>query len=311
MSKYMRKTVILVKTEVTPGTDPTPTGGANAILARNLNLTPMDISYEERNNIRGFFGNFESLQTMRLARVTFEVEAQGSGTAATPTGYGPLLTACGMLETITTSVAYTPQSPGIKTATIYVNIDGVLHKLTYARGTCTFKLKANSVPVFAFEFVGLETSIADVALPTGTYTAFGTPLVANLTNTTPVTLHGISSLALESFELDIGNVNEHIVRIGTGNDTIQHTDRKSKGKILFEMQSVATKDWYAAIRAGTIAAFTLTHGTVAGSKVTVAGSQVQLENPSISEIQGIQMLGMDLRFNPSNAGNDDWTITTA
>lgn len=311
MSKYMRKTVILVKSEVTPGTDPVPTGAANAILAANFQATPMEMSYAERNNIRGFFGNFESLPTMRIAKVSFDVEAQGSGTAATPTGYGPLLTACGALETITTSVAYTPQSPGIKTATIYWNVDGTLHKLTYARGNCTFKLKANGIPYFSFEFIGLESGITDTAIPTGTYTAFGTPLVANLTNTTPVTLHAISTLAVESFEFNMGNQIEHIVRLGTGNDTVQHTDRKSSGSITFEMTTVAVKDWYASVRAGTIAAFTLTHGTVAGSKVTVAGSQVQLESPSISEIQGIQMLTLALRFNPSNTGNDDWTITTA
>jgi len=311
MSKYMRKTVILVKTEVTPGTDPVPTGAANAILAANFNFTPLELTYAERNNIRGFFGNFESLPAMRIVKCSFDVEAQGSGTAATPTNYGPLLTACGALETITTSVAYTPQSPGIKTATIYVSIDGVQHKITYARGNCKFKLKANGIPYFTFEFVGLDSAIADVALPTGTYSAFGTPLVANLTNTTPVTLHAISTCAVESFEFDMGNQIEHIVRLGTGNDTVQHTDRKSKGSITFEMQPIATKDWFAAIRAGTIAAFTLTHGTVAGSKVTVAGAQVQLESPSFSEIQGIQMLTLALRFNPSSTGNDDWTITTA
>lgn len=311
MSKYMRKTVILVKTEITPGTDPTPTGAANAILARNLTLTPMEMSYAERNNIRGFFGNYDALPTMRISKVSFEVEAQGSGTAATPAAYGPLLTACGALETITTGVAYTPQSPGIKTATIYVNIDGVLHKLQYARGNCVFRLKANDIPVFAFEFIGLESGITDVALPTGVYTAFNTPLVANLTNTTPVTLHAISTLAVESFEMDMGNQIDHVVRLGAGNDTVQHTDRKSKGSIVFEMPAISVKDWYAAVRAATLAAFTLTHGTVAGAKVTVAGSNVQLTSPAISEIQGIQMLKLDLLFVPSNAGNDEWTITTA
>ncbi len=124
MSKYDRKTVILVKSEVTPGTDPVPTGAANAILAKNFTFTPLEMAYVERNNIRGFFGNFASLPTTRIVKCSFEVEAAGSGTAATPTGYGPLLTACAALETIGASVVYTPQSPGIKTVTIYVSIDG-------------------------------------------------------------------------------------------------------------------------------------------------------------------------------------------
>ena len=115
MPKFMRKTVILVKTEVTPGTDPTPTGAANSILAKNLTLTPMEVSYDERNNIRGFFGNFESLPTMRISKVSFEVEAAGSGTAGTAPAYAALLTSCGATEALVavTSAAYTPPRAGI------------------------------------------------------------------------------------------------------------------------------------------------------------------------------------------------------
>jgi hypothetical protein len=35
------------------------------VLIRNLQITPLDMSYEERNIVRGFFGNFDAIATMR------------------------------------------------------------------------------------------------------------------------------------------------------------------------------------------------------------------------------------------------------
>ena len=42
MSIFWRQKVLLVKTEATYGTDPTPTGAANAIQAIDMKLMPME-----------------------------------------------------------------------------------------------------------------------------------------------------------------------------------------------------------------------------------------------------------------------------
>ena len=41
-NKKIRKLVVLAKAETVRGTDPTPTGLANAMLVSNANITPLD-----------------------------------------------------------------------------------------------------------------------------------------------------------------------------------------------------------------------------------------------------------------------------
>lgn len=308
MSKFTKKTIILAKVETTAGTDIVP-AGTNAILVRNPVLTPLEMTYAERNIVRGFFGNFDAIPTIKKVKLAFEVELQGSGAAGTAAGWGALMTACGTFETLvaSTTAAYTPVSGTGKTLSIYVQIDGLQHKIVYARGNAILRVKANDIPYIAFEFIGLDTNATDVANSTPTFTAFNLPLAANKVNTPTFTLHGISSLALESFEMNLGQVNQQITRIGS--EQILHTDRKTIGSVMFEMTPVATKDWLATVKSGVLAACQLVHGTVAGSIVQIDASNVQLQNPVFSDIQGIQMLQLALRMNPTNAGNDEFTVT--
>lgn len=309
MPKFMRKTTILAKVETTAGTDAIPTGGANAILVRNVNCTPLELNVAERNIVRGFFGNFDGLPTSRKMKLSFEVEAASSGTAGSAAAWAPLMLACGTTETLTavTKADYAPNSANTTTLSMYVNIDGVMHKMLYARGNCSFKLKANDIPVFAFDFIALDGGIADVAAPTPVYTAFQTPLPATKTNTPTFSLHGVATLAVESLDINFGNQIEQITRIGA--ESIQQTDRKTTGTVMFEMTSIATKDWFATIRASTDAALSLIHGTVAGQIIEVAAPTVELMTPVYSDVQGIQMLQLSLRFLPSNSGNDEFKFT--
>ena len=75
--------LLLAEIESTYGTDPTPTGAANAILVRGLEITPIQADVVERELIRGFMGNFEALLANQRVELTFEVELAGSGAAGT------------------------------------------------------------------------------------------------------------------------------------------------------------------------------------------------------------------------------------
>ncbi len=95
-----RKRAILAKIETTYGVDPTPTGGANAILMSNITVSPMEMNLAQRNNIKAYLGNNPSVLAAIYAKVSFDVEVAGSGTAGTAPGYGPLLRACALSETL-------------------------------------------------------------------------------------------------------------------------------------------------------------------------------------------------------------------
>ena len=94
MPLLTRKRLIVAKIESTYGTDPTPTG-ANAILVRNLEITPLEAETVNRDLVRPYLGASDQLLAQTRVSMTFEVEMAGSGTAGTAPAYGPLLKACG------------------------------------------------------------------------------------------------------------------------------------------------------------------------------------------------------------------------
>lgn len=308
MPLYWKRKALLAKSEVTYGTDPVPTAGANAILARNVKISPLEQNYDDLNRDLHYVGNMGSIVAGSYVKIDFEVEIAGGGAAGTAPGYGPLLKACAMSETISaaTSVTYAPVNPSAETSvTIYWYMGGRMHKATGALGNVSFELSRGRVPLMKYSFLGLYTIPSDTALITPTLTAFQKPLAVNNTNTTPVTLHSYSG---KFSELSLATGNEINYRNLIGTESIRLTDRKSTGKVKLEDELVATKDWWTIIKAGTLGTLACTHGTAAGNKVQITGSNVQLTNPSIDQDQNIAMLGLDLHFTPSSAGNDEWAV---
>jgi len=100
MSLLNRKRVILAKPEGTYMTDAVPTGAANAILISNLQVTPQEANLVSRDLIRPFFGNFTQVPAAISAKVTFDVELAGAGTAGTAPAWGALMRGCAFSETL-------------------------------------------------------------------------------------------------------------------------------------------------------------------------------------------------------------------
>ncbi len=314
MPLLSRKRAILAKTESSYGVDSTPTGAANAILVRNLDIKPIMQDYVPRELVRPYLGNFENLPDEAWVECTFEVEVAGGGAAGTAPAYGPLLTACAMLETISAgvSVTYSPQSDDslFKSVVIYFSVDGILHKITGARGTVDVELNIKSLPVYKFRFVGIYNLPTDTADPTPTYTGFQVPLIAGKTNTPTFALHGFSGV-LAGFGMNVANELVQRALIG-GTKQVHITGRQTTGSFLIEAPTMAAKDFYSTIVAATKGALSLIHGTAAGNRVTFSApaSSLQLIEPTLEDSDGIQMLRMNANYTPIS-GNDEFSIVVS
>ena len=308
MALLSRKKIVLAKIETTYGTDPVPTGAANAILVRNLNLTPQDSDFVDRNLIRPYLGRSPQIPAGIRAMLEFEVELAGSGTAGTAPGWGVLLRACGCSETVvaSTSVTYAPISSSFESATIYFNVDGVFHKITGARGTFSLQMSVKQIPVMKFTLTGIYNAVTDSAAPSPTYTIFQTPLPVTNINTTPFTLHGYSAVMSE-LTMDLSANIVHRTLVG-GSEQVLFTDRQPQGSITVEATTVAAMDWWTRAKNSTTGALSVTHGTVAGNKVTLAAPNLQLTKPTYSDMDGVQMLQMGLNYIPGSSGNDEFSI---
>ena len=307
MAKLYRKKVLLAKTETTYNTDPTPTGAANAILTKDLTINLMQGNTIERNVDRQILGGDIAIHGAPYTQCSFSVELAGAGAAGTAPAYGPLLRACGFGETVNAgvSVVYSPVSTGFSSVTLYFNIDGILHKLTGARGTVTFSMSPNGIPMMNYTFTGIRANPADTALPTPTLTGFKTPLTVNKANTPTFTLHTFAA-TVEKFDLDLGN--EIVYRNVVGDESVQLVDRKPTGSVSLEEQALATKNFHTLVLGSTVDALQMVHGTAAGYIIQIDAPKVQLLSPTYSDSNGILMLDLKLSLTP-NVGDDELVIT--
>lgn len=304
------KRALLAKIESTYGTDPTPVGGTDAMYVYDLSITPMELVKAERNPVRPFFGADATILGGTPVKLEFKVPIAGGGAAATAPGDDCVLRACGHAKTVGADVTYSLIGAAYESATFYANVDGVLHKVTGARGSVSFDFSHGQVPMKAYSIVGIYSAPTDTALPTVTFGAtWPKPLIMNKVNTTPVTLHGISVILTklsikpeQSVEWrDWVNSTEEVKIVNRPKVTMD---------VSIQADTLAAKDWFATAKAGTTGALTITHGTVAGNKAKIDAATVQLFDPSYEDDGGIVMIKMSGLLLPSATGNDEYTYKT-
>jgi hypothetical protein len=134
MSLLTRKRVLLSKIEGTYGVDPTPTATLDALLMSNLTVSPMEMTLTQRQNIKAYMGNNPNVMAAIYAKVSFDVEMAGSGTAGTVPPYDELLRACAMsATTLAVPVTGTATAGGASTITLAAGasaVDGAYNGLT-------------------------------------------------------------------------------------------------------------------------------------------------------------------------------------
>ncbi|MBY0240758.1 MAG: hypothetical protein K2X55_15715 [Burkholderiaceae bacterium] len=308
MGKLARNAVLLAKLQPVAGTDSAPTGALNAMMAMNISAQPVSAEFAKRNNIKPYFGNMGSVPVAIHSEITFDVELAGSGVAGTAPKFGPLLRSCAFAETITasTSVTYAPITAAQEFCTLYYYMDGVLCKMTDAKGTVSLELNAKGIPVLKFKLIGLYSTPADASMPAGVdYSGFKDPVAVNADNTPTATLHGFAG-KVEKIGIDIAN--ELVYRNVIGGKSVNITGRQPTGSFALELEAVSAKDWWTIVEKATLGALAVTHGKTAGNIVEVAAPKVQLLDPSFSESDGLTIVTFKLELQP-NVGNDELLLT--
>jgi hypothetical protein len=300
MAKW-RNRLLLVEMESTYGTAPSM-DGTDAILLSEIDVVPLEIELVDRELITGYFGNTEKVVGARMSKATFSVELAGSGAAGTPPKYGKLLRACGFDETVvaTTSVAYDVISSGHESVAMMFHAEGTRHTMRGARGTATFDLTTGGIPKINFDLTCLYTAAASATYPTATYTDQAKPLAVNATNTPTVNVHGYAA-CLEALSLDLAN--EVIFRQDAGcSENVQITDRKPSGTLKIQAPVLATKDYFAAVSAQTLAEIEVTHDVI-----ELIMPSCNLGTIGYSNSDGILMMDIPFMPNPID-GNDEISL---
>lgn len=306
MSLLTRNLAVLAKIETVYGTDPVPTGAANAMQIANVKFTPLAGTDVQRALVAPYLGNQGITLTGNYQQIEFDVELGGSGAAGTAPPYGPLLRACAMSETLvaTTSAAYAPVSDDFESASIYYMLDGTKYVMLGCRGKATVSITAQKKPIAHFVLSGLLGTFSDAALPTADYSSFAEPPVVSKAATT-FSLDGLAAPML-SLDIDLGQT--ITPRFLVNYEAIEMTDRSVTGTLVIDQNLKAAKDWRSLSLAETALDLSVVHGTIAGNIVAIAAAGVQVGRLTHGDSDGVANYSLPLILRPVD-GNDELTLT--
>ena len=304
-----RKKTLLLKAEAGYGTDPVPTGAADAVKAFDVEINPIEHEEIEREPLRGYYGAAESVIAGEHVTFSFSVELAAAGSAGGIPAWGVASRICAFAETnnIGVDTQYDLVSSGEESGGIYLNIDGTRHAILGCRGKCSLDYTVNQRPMKKIEGVGLLVAPAAAALPTPTLTSWKTPLDVGKANTPTFTIHGYAAL-LKSLQIDLGQ--EVVYRNRVNGEAVEIIDRNMTGTLMIDAPALATKDFFAISRTDppTTGALQLIHGNTAGQIIQIDAPKVQVLPPSYEDSDGLAGLSMGLKFLPTS-GDDEIKIT--
>ena len=208
---------------------------------------------------------------------------------------------------IAANVGYLPVSTGFSSATIYFNNDGVLHKITGARGTFTLTTGVGEIPTIDFQLTGIYNAPTDTAAPTTTYSDQATPVIFKAGNTSAFSILNYTA-CLQSLSFNVANETVYRELVGCTKEVLI-TNRAPAGDCMIEAPTIAQKDFFTIANNDTTGTLTLLHGSTAGNRVTLLAPKVDITNPSYADQDGIQMLNIPYVAIPTTAGNDEIKLT--
>ena len=308
-----RKSVILAKLESVYDTDPVPTGASNAILVSAPEVR-VDGELLTRDYVRESLSSIGHIVGKKKVMVTFETEFKKSSAAGTAPEVGALYQACGLKETITggTSAVYAPESDStaVKSATLYVYFDGMLHRVTGCRGNFSFNCEAGGLPKLSWSFEGKYNKPEDALLPATTFDGVtpDTVVSANFTVDSYAAVINALTFDLGNTIGAPGNVNS-----SDGYGELRITARDAQGSIDPESITIATQqanmtaDYWADWANADGRAISIQIGD--GDAVTVSIPNAIYREIGYGDREGVRTYQMPFSAAETGSHNDEITIT--
>lgn len=302
-----RRCSVLIKKETSYGVDATP-AASDGVLCRDVEIKPVGDELQ-RDFLRKSLSPLPHQIGERHYELRFTTELKGSGTAGTAPELSPCFQACGFAETIVavTSVTYAPESDTFPSATIYVYRDGILHKLTGARGTFEINLTAGKFGEITWTFQGIYNAVTDVAMVDGTYDATLPPVVVSAA-------FSVGGYAAVATKLALNMANQLALRRSLNEATavkeLLITGWPDRGGS-FDPEAVleATHPFFANWLSATQAAMTIAVGATGGNICTITAPKVQYRQINPGDRDGLYVYEIPIRLAKSvDAGDDEISI---
>lgn len=299
---------VLAKKETTYGTDAVPTAAANGVLTRNYSARPLEVDQLERNLDSADYGAQPSTPSNKRRTISYEVEIAGSGAAGTAPAWMELLEGCGMAPAVLAAGVDAQQrfaASGVAPSSVthYDFLSDQRRKALGCAGTFSMDFTAGAYPFFGFEWTGLVPAASpfDKSAPGAvTLTRWKKPVEVNIDNTV-FTLDGYAP-RLRSWKADAGV--SVAVRNLVGSRYVRRGNHALRSTAVIEAPDVVTKNYLTSLSEGSLVAFALTHGTVAGNIIELSSAKVQITAISESKEDDIVMWTIEMIHTIDGGAND-------
>lgn len=303
-----KQQLLLAKKEVTYGVDPTLTGANNAILAKNVELRPMEGEDVSRDLLQQYLSAQATVPAGLYVVISFDTELAGSGTAGVAPAWGVLALGAGCAEVIVAdaSVTYSPVTEDHDSIWFKFWLGGTCHAFCGSRGTGVLTINAQGIPVIRWTFTGLFLDPADVVRVVANFAAYQKPLIASKAYTPNFKVNDVA-LTMRSFVLNLGNQVER--RLLVPDEKIMIVDRAEALDVTVEVVPLAAFNPFALAKAQTQVPVTITHGVNGGNIITINAPHSQMKRPQpATNSQGIAERVLNLTPLPTDAGDDQFSI---
>lgn len=294
--------LVTAKAEETYGVNSRPSYDTDVLLVENLQIQPRQGS-EMTRTIQIGAGSYTLTHLMaKHVVVTMDIPLTPSGALGTAPGYGHILQACGLSETIVAgvSVTYAPVDVEPASVSVRVRIGGAIQEISGCRGTCAIRASVPGIPYLAVTLTGLYTGPVSNALPTWRpgLSNPGQPLHVTPDNTA-VTLSGVT-LPATSIEVALGQSVQYAET--TVAREVRLVDRAPTATIVAEADIDALNPFLAA-DAERDAPLVITHGSGA-SRIRISSEVARIGAPSWTEVQGAAGITIPLQMRSSSTEPD-------
>jgi len=305
---------ILAKLEAIGGTAET-LASADMFVAQNVQITP-GFANNMNEGMTGVPDREAGASGMQTGTISFDVVLKGSGTAGTAPEWRDVIMACGASETIVggTSVTYKPGAAEsyYTFGCIYPGLGGagedVLFRLAGCQGTGKLTWRSGGLFMANFTMTGAWVAPSDTTMltvPTWDTTAPYAFMAASMT------FHGVSGLAFETFEFDLGNTVEirPNANSASGALTAQITSRRPVGSVDFEQEKLATFNLFTRVGANTTGAISMSAIGAAGNLVDIDLPKVRFTEPALGARAGALLSTAKFEaLRSANAGLDSYSL---
>lgn len=201
-------------------------------------------------------------------------------------------------------VHYTPVSTGFESATLYMYLDGLLHKSTGCMGTVTFSGEGGDFGTAQFTFTGQFIAVTDATFPTGVVYESTVPDQIELAG---LALNGNDDFCAQSFTIDLQNTvtPRDCINNSDGFNGVQITARAPQGTINPETQLEANHPFWEILSNSTQIPFHVKVGNTAGNQIRFIGDAVQYSNITYAERNGFRVSDTSIRFSQYSGDGDD------